>query len=235
MQFVEKNSFNLRAAVYSLKKDSSGLEFVVFPMIHVGSREYYQEITRRLSTCDLVLFEGMKSKKAAILTLSYRFIKNIRRMDLITQHEGIRLDEFRNELKNADMDASAFDERWSSLPITLRLQLFVLVPVFVLYLFLFGTREIIAENLAIEDLPSEAEEEELSEDETRISLDSLMVDERDRKLLEHIASVNDERAQNSQRIGILYGAFHMRRVMPFLMQKLNYRVVKADWVKVFDL
>lgn len=235
MQFVEKNSFNLRAAVYSLKKDSSGLEFVVFPMIHVGSREYYQEITRRLSTCDLVLFEGMKSKKAAILTLSYRFIKNIRRMDLITQHEGIRLDEFRNELKNADMDASAFDERWSSLPITLRLQLFVLVPVFVLYLFLFGTREILAQNLAIEDLPSEAEEEELSEDETRISLDSLMVDERDRKLLEHIASVNDERAQNSQRIGILYGAFHMRRVMPFLMQKLNYRVVKADWVKVFDL
>lgn len=235
MQFVEKNSFNLRAAVYSLKKDSSGLEFVVFPMIHVGSREYYQEITRRLSTCDLVLFEGMKSKKAAILTLSYRFIKNIRRMDLITQHEGIRLDEFRNELKNADMDASAFDERWSSLPITLRLQLFVLVPVFVLYLFLFGTREILAQNLAIEDLPSEAEEEELSEDETRISLDSLMVDERDRKLLEHISSVYDERAQIPQRIGILYGAFHMRRVMPFLMQKLNYRVVKADWVKVFDL
>ena len=235
MQFVEKNSFNLRAAVYSLKKDSSGLEFVVFPMIHVGSREYYQEITRRLSTCDLVLFEGMKSKKAAILTLSYRFIKNIRRMDLITQHEGIRLDEFRNEIKNADMDASAFDERWSSLPIMLRLQLFVLVPVFVLYLFLFGTREILAQNLAIEDLPSEAEEEELSEDETRISLDSLMVDERDRKLLEHISSVYDERAQIPQRIGILYGAFHMRRVMPFLMQKLNYRVVKADWVKVFDL
>src|SRR4026207_2019602 len=128
MQFIEKNSFNLRAAVYSLKKDSTALEFVVFPMIHVGSREYYREITRRLSTCDLILVEGVKSKKATILTLSYRCIKKIRRLDLITQTEGIRLDEFRNEIKNTDLEENAFDERWSSLPITLRLQLFILVP-----------------------------------------------------------------------------------------------------------
>ncbi|HJU91569.1 MAG TPA: hypothetical protein VJ656_01435 [Pyrinomonadaceae bacterium] len=233
MQFIEKNSFNLRAAVYSLKKDSTALEFVVFPMIHVGSREYYQEISRRLSTCDLILVEGVKSKKMTILTLSYRFIKKIRRMDLITQHEGIRLDEFRNEIKNADMEGNAFDERWSSLPVALRLQLFLIVPVFVVYLFLFGTRETVADNLAIEDLPSS--EEDLSEDESWRRLDSLVVDERDGQLIEHIAKVADERAQTSQRVGILYGAFHMRCVMPFLMQKLNYRVVKADWVKVFDL
>jgi hypothetical protein len=233
MQFIEKNSFNLRAAVYSLKHDSTALEFVIFPMIHVGSREYYQEITRRLSTCDLILVEGVKSKKAALLTLSYRFIKKIRRMDLITQHEGIRLDEFRNEIRNTDMEENAFDEGWSSLPITLRLQLFLLVPFFVLYLFAFGTREKLAENLVLEDLPSS--DEILFEDESLSRLDTLVVDERDRKLLEHLANVNDERAQISQRIGVLYGAFHMRRVMPFLMQSLNYRVVKADWVKVFDL
>ena len=233
MQFIEKNSFNLRAAVYSLKKDSTALEFVVFPMIHVGSREYYQEITRRLSTCDLILVEGVKSKRAAILTLSYRYIKKIRRMDLITQYEGIRLDEFRNEIRNTDMEENAFDERWSSLPIMSRLQLFIFIPFCVLYLFLFGTREILAENFVLEDLPSS--DEVLFEDETLTHLDSLLMDERDRKLLEHIASVNDERAQTSQRIGILYGALHMRCVMPFLMQKLKYRVVKADWVKVFDL
>ena len=233
MQFIEKNSFNLRAAVYSLKKDSTALEFVIFPMIHVGSREYYQEITRRLSTCDLILVEGLKSKKATILTLSYRFIKKIRRMDLITQYEGIRLNEFRNEIKNTDMEGDAFDERWSSLPLTLRLQMFIIVPFCVLYLFLFGTRETLAENLTLDDLPSS--EEVLLEDESWSRLDSLMVGERDRKLLEHIAIVNDERAQTSQRIGVLYGAFHMRCVMPFLMQTLKYRVVKADWVKVFDL
>ena len=233
MQFTEKNSFNLRAAVYSLKKDTTALEFVIFPMIHVGSREFYQEISRRLSTCDLILVEGVKSRKGAILTLSYRVVQKIRRMDLITQHEGIRLDEFQNEIRNADMEGNVFDQRWSSLPITFRAQLFIMVPIFVLYLFIFGTREMLAENLAVEDLPSS--EEDLSEDESLSRLDSLIVDERDRKLIEHIANVNNERSQTSQRIAIVYGAFHMRCVMAFLMQKLNYRVVKAEWVKVFDL
>ena len=233
MQFTEKNSFNLRAAVYSLKKDSHGLEFLIFPMIHVGSREFYQEISRRLASCDLILVEGVKSRNVAILTLSYRVVNKIRRMDLITQHEGMRLDEFRHKIQNADMEGAAFDERWSALPIKVRLQLFLLVPVFIVYLFLFGTREILAENLVVEDLASS--EEELSEDESFSKYEALVVDERDRKLIEHIANVNNERSQTSQRIGIVYGAFHMRCVMAFLMQKLKYRVVKADWVKVFDL
>lgn len=233
MQFTEKNSFNLRAAVYSLKRDPAGLEFVVFPMIHVGSREYYQEISRRLSTCDLILAEGVKSRKARVLTISYRLVKKMRGLDLITQNEGIRLDAFPKEIVNADMDANAFDERWSSLPIALRVQLWLYVPLFVLYLFIFGTRELLAENLVLEDLPSS--EELLSEDEGFSTLDSLVVDERDRKLIEHITNVDTERSHTSQKIGIVYGAFHMRCVMTFLMQKLNYRVIKADWVKVFDL
>ena len=202
-------------------------------MIHVGSREYYQEITRRLSTCDLILAEGVKSKKAVALTLSYRFVNKIRRLDLITQNEGIRLDAFPKEILNADMDGNAFDERWSSFPISLRVQLFLFVPIFILYLLIFGTRELLAENLVVEDLPSS--EEELAEDHVFSSLDSLLVDERDRKLIEHIVNVDNERSQTSQRIGIVYGAFHMRCVMAFLMQKLNYRVTRADWVKVFDL
>ncbi len=233
MQFIEKNSFNVRSAVYRLKKDGTGLEFLIFPMIHVGSREFYEEVSRRLSTCDLILAEGVKSKRANILTLSYRIVRKIRRMDLITQHEGMKVDGFRERIVNADMEERAFDERWSSLPIILRAQLFIIVPVYVVYLFLFGTRDTLAKNLALEDLPSS--EEILLEDDSFEQLDSLLVDERDRKLLEHIAKLNDERSEKAQRIGIVYGAFHMRGAMAFLMQKLNYRVAKAEWVKVFDL
>lgn len=233
MQFIEKNAFNLRAAVYSLKSDRSALEFVIFPMVHVGSREYYSEVSRRLSSCDLILLEGVKSKRVAVLTLSYRVVRRIRRMDLVTQHEGMRLDELRNEILNADLEEQAFDEKWSSLPFTLRAQLFMIVPLCVLYLFFFGTRKTLAENLALEDLPSA--EEVLMEDESLSRFDTLIVDERDRKLIDQIAKVNNERSHTSQRIAIVYGALHMRRVMAFLMQKLKYRVVKAEWVKVFDL
>lgn len=232
MQFIEKNSFNVRSAVYLLKKDGSALEFLIFPMIHVGSSEFYDEISRRLASCDLILAEGVKSRRVNLLTLSYRIVRHIRRMDLVTQHDGMRVESFRAKMLNADIDGAAFDERWSSLPISLRVQLFVLVPIFVVYLFLFGTRETLAENLALDDLPSS--EEILLEDEDFEPLDSLIIDERDRRLIEHIARL--EAQQNGARqIGIVYGARHMRNTIRFLMQKLNYRVAKAEWVKVFDL
>lgn len=232
MQFIEKNSLNVRSAVYLLKKDGTGLEFLVFPMIHVGSREFYEEINRRLSSCDLILAEGVKSKKGNILTLSYRIVKRIRRMDLITQHEGMR-NGVRVKTVNADMEGATFDDRWSALPLMLRLQLFLLVPVYALYLLLFGTKDTIAENLALEDLPST--EELLSEDENYERLNRLLVDERDQNLLEQIAKVHEARSERTQRVGIVYGALHIRSVIALLIQKFNYRVVKAEWVTVFDL
>jgi hypothetical protein len=154
-------------------------------------------------------------------------------MDLITQHDGMQVDGFREKILNADMEERIFDEDWSSLPIMLRAQLCIIVPVYVVYLFLFGTRETLAKNLALEDLPTS--EEILSEDENFEQLDSLLVDERDQKLIEHIAKLDEERSEESQRVGIVYGAFHIRSTVAFLMQKLEYRVAKAEWVKVFDL
>jgi hypothetical protein len=232
MQFIEKNSFNVRSAVYRLRKDGSALEFLIFPMIHVGSSEFYDEISRRLASCDLILAEGVKSRRANLLTLSYRIVKRIRRMDLVTQHDGMRVESFRAKMLNADIDAAVFDERWSSLPISLRIQLLVLIPIFVVYLFLFGTRETLAEHLALDDLPSD--EEILADDEDFEPLDSLIIEERDRILLEHVARL-DNQQNEARQIGIVYGARHMRNTVRFLMQKLNYRIAKAEWVKVFDL
>jgi hypothetical protein len=196
MQFIEKNSFNVRSAVYSLRKDGSALEFSIFPMIHVGSSEFYDEISRRLASCDLILAEGVKSRRANLITLSYRIVKHIRRIELVTQQDGMRVDLFRTKILNADIDGAAFDERWSHLPISLRVQLLVLVPIFVVYLFLFGTRERLAENIALDDLPSS--EEILADDEDFEPLDSLIVDERDRILIEHVAKLENQQRKLSK-------------------------------------
>ena len=59
MQFVEKNSFNVRSAIYHLRKEGTDLEFVVFPMIQLGEQGFFDEIGRRLSSCDLILAEGV--------------------------------------------------------------------------------------------------------------------------------------------------------------------------------
>jgi len=107
-----------------------------------------------------------------------------------------------------------------------------LVPIFVVYLFLFGTRETLAENIALDDLPSS--EEILSDDEDFEPLDSLIVDERDRILIEHVARLENQQKEAKQ-IGIVYGARHMRSTMRFLMKRLNYRIANAEWVTVFEL
>ena len=88
-------------------------------------------------------------------------------MDLVTQQDALRTDAFRGKLTNADMAGNIFDERWTSLPVSLRLQLFFLLPVYTLYLLHFGARQTLAENIALEDLPSA--DEILFEDEVVIA------------------------------------------------------------------
>jgi pheromone shutdown protein TraB len=131
------------------------------------------------------------------------------------------------------MEGRAFDERWSALPLRLRAQLLFLIQLYVLYLFLFGTRETLAENIAVEDLPSS--KEILFADEGSEKLDSLLVDERDRRLIDSIAKLHDAGWQDAKTVGVIYGATHMRNVISFLLDRLNYRVAEAEWVTVFDL
>jgi len=230
MQFIEKNSFNVRSAVYHLKRDGAP-DFFLFPMIHVGSQTFYDEIARRLMSCDLILAEGVASKRASLLTLSYRIVKRIKRMDLVTQQDAMKGGAFRAKITNADMAGDAFDARWSSLPLWLRVQLLLMLPVYILYLLLFGTRQTLAENIALEDLPSS--EEILFNDDNFADLDSLLIDERDRTLLGNIKRVYE--SGGTKTVGVIYGARHMRKAVDFLMRNLNYRVAKAEWVTVFDL
>src|SRR5262247_169485 len=215
MQFIEKNSFNVRSAVYPLKKDGSGLEFLLFPMIHVGSKEFYDDVSRRLAACDLILMEGVNSKKGQILTLSYRIVKKIRRMDLVTQRDGMKISGFRDKIINSDMERRAFDERWSALPLGFRAQLFLYLPIYVVNLFLFGTRETLAKNMALEDLQSS--DEILLRDESFDKLEALMSDERDRRLITHMQKLYDSHRQDKKIVGVVYGARHMRNVIRFLL------------------
>jgi hypothetical protein len=233
MQFIEKNSFNVQSAIYLLKSDNSNLRFALFPMIHVGSKEYYDEVSRRLAQCDLILAEGVRSKKVEILTFSYRIVKKIKRMNLVTQREALKTSAFSEKFINADMDGRVFDERWASLPTILKAQLALIIPIYVIYLFIFGTRELIASHLAVDDLPSR--DELLNYDQSFEPFDALILDERDRHLIGQIQKLHQTSDQGNKLVGIVYGARHMRTIVRFLMGKLSYRIIGAEWITVFDL
>jgi pheromone shutdown protein TraB len=154
-------------------------------------------------------------------------------MDLVTQQEGMQVAKFRHKVVGADMTKEVFDTHWSSLPVILRLQLFLLIPIYAIYLFFFGTRETIAKNIALDDLPSS--KEILYQDETIDKLDSLLIDKRDLKLAGEIEKVYRQNSSDSKVVGIVYGAAHMRNITKYLMERLNYRITDSEWLTIFDL
>jgi hypothetical protein len=233
MQFIEKSYCGVRSAVYTLGKQGSGLQFLLLPMIHVGTKEYYEQVRARLATCDLILAEGVDSKNAQLLTKSYTIVRRIKSMDLITQQEAMLLKGLKGKIVNADMAVDAFDKGWSGLPLTLRAILPVAVPVYVAHLLLFGTRETIAEHMATDDLPSR--DEVLNEDEYLDKLDDLIGDERDKVLLSHITRLHEAASTRKQLVAVLFGARHMRAVSALLLHRLGYRILQSEWITVFEL
>lgn len=231
MQFIERSSFSLRSAIYYLERKEGGPRFILFPMIHVGDKDFYADVARRLAECDSVVAEGVSSKRAALLTSSYRIVKYVRRLDLITQHE-MDTSTFRTKIVNAEMKQKEFDELYSALPLLDRIQIFLLFPLFAVYLLLFGTRQFIASELAIEDLPTS---EELLADDMFERLEDVILIKRDSVLIQRLQSLVEDPEADQKQIGILYGAKHMRSIVMFLMGKLGYSVSRAEWVTVFDL
>jgi hypothetical protein len=56
---------------------------------------------------------------------------------------------------------------------------------------------------------------------------------RDARLVEDLTSALAKHGTGA-RIGVLYGAAHMRAVSRFLTAQHRYRVVESEWIKVFD-
>jgi len=98
---------------------------------------------------------------------------------------------------------------------------------------MFGTREFLAEHIALDDLASR--DEVLNYDEQFAKFDSLLIDERDRNLIDAIERLMKENEKLNKSIGIVYGAEHMRNIMAYLLKKQGYRIAYSEWVTVFDL
>jgi len=232
MQFIERNSYNIRAAVYELKHPHDTLEFVLFPMIHVGAFDYYRQVRQLLEKCDRILFEGVRGLRARLLTLTYRFMVRRKRLKLVTQNE-LRLRDLGERLIHADVDAATFENAWSNVPVWVRIILACAVPLYSLYLFAFATRKSIAQGLELDDLPTR--EETLNSSDKSEMVEHVLLHSRDAHLVEVIGDIHSKTRHEPLRVAILYGAAHMRAVSRYLIGTLGYRVVRGNWVTVFEL
>jgi hypothetical protein len=63
VQIIEATEAGVRSVKLRLQRPGSSLQFLLYPMVHVGRPEFYQEVTRRLGLVDLIVVEGVVSEQ----------------------------------------------------------------------------------------------------------------------------------------------------------------------------
>jgi len=230
LQFIEASALGVRAAHCRLRSSKHSIEFHLFPMIHIGSAAFYENVRERIERCDVVLFEGVRSLAVKVLTASYNLAARSKRLGLVTQRDGLRLANMKGRSVHADSSAREFEAAWQSVPWHWRVAAMVSAPLYGLWLYFTASRESIGRHLGTEDL-------ETSEDIERFAdlpeLQNAVATKRDARLLAAIAALIDQ-PRNHTNVAIIYGAAHMRVVTRFLSDKYGYRVAEADWLHVFQ-
>jgi hypothetical protein len=230
MQLIEVTDFGVRAAEIRLGRTETPLRFVLFPMVHVGSDAYYQEVTRRLQSCQLIVAEGISGSSAAAsaLTSVYRFTS--RRMNLKTQQ--LDLSSLQVPIINPDFTGEQFDAGFARLPRLFRLMVFALFPIVGVYMALVGSRAALARYLETDDLPTREELATMTGNWER--LDSLLRNKRDEPLLRCLDEIHQQRCSEDIDVAVVYGALHMRAVVEYLSARYGYFPRKADWITILS-
>jgi hypothetical protein len=165
------------------------------------------------------------------LTLSYSIVARRKRLGLVTQRSALLLRDLPAKLIHGDVTAAQFAEDWGLLPWHWRVALYIGAPLFGTYLYLTATRRSLGKRLSTDDVPST--EQAMREDRLPEFAEAVG-HARDRKIIENIQAILLDKASGRSMTGILYGAGHMAAITTALMGSLRYRVIKAEWISVFE-
>ncbi len=115
VQIVEANDAAVRVAELRLRRRDTALQFVLYPMLHVGSPEFYRDVTRRLAAADVIVIEGVgPGRTASRLTSGYRAMARDAQLNLMVQY--IDLNALPGQVICPDSSAEEFESRWRTVP-----------------------------------------------------------------------------------------------------------------------
>jgi hypothetical protein len=232
VQIIEITAAGIRSAVLTLRRRETPMRFVVFPMLHVGTPEFYDAVADRVRRCDIAVVEGVSGRSPLLraLTLSYRAARFNRRTRLVTQSLDCR--ELGVPVVRPDVDADQFEAGWRKVPLSDRLLVWAALPV-VMTMRLFGGSRLIWYGLEdLNDLPSDLEQEyEFHNPEMYEAL----MHERDRRLLAALSELHERHCSENIDVAVVYGAAHVPAVVHGLLLHHGYRARGGEWLTVADL
>jgi hypothetical protein len=225
VQIIEQTGFGVRSAVITLRRREGGPVFLLFPMIHVASANFYAQVHKRLMTCDVVVLEGVGGARTRLLTLAYRIAGRIRRSGLVLQSRAMDGQQYPGEVVRPDLTAKEFATAWRRVSLGFRWALYILAPFVGLWVAIVGPTRAFGKDLGLEDLPS-ARAEDLSHDE----LDEALLGSRDAALIKALFDLIDSApTEPPATVGVCWGAAHMPAVVR-AMHSRGYIPASGEWL-----
>lgn len=229
MQILEASSLGLRSARIRLTRHGEVGSVTLFPMVHIGDADFYRAVYADAFSHDVVLMEGVDSPIAMHISRSYRWIKSSKINALVIQPRSPRQIASSAEIIAADLSSDEFEKAWKSVPLWLRVVIFVAAPIVGLRL-RGRTREQIAKGMSLEDAPSQQELVDWSPEAGMLY--RVILDLRDERLIQHLD--RQIALEGGTSIAVVYGARHMRAVLRHLIGARGFTCTSADWLTVFN-
>jgi hypothetical protein len=224
MQFIESSIVGLRSAVTTLRHRTSPLRFVLFPMVHVAEQQFYDDVAARARLCQLIVAEGIPSKFAP----AQEWMAQRHRWDrLVDQVAGLRLESLGVPVR--------WEETLDDQPKSLREQLKSRM------IDAAGAATIGLSRKFIDPRTIGSVEQAEAYDESAENLTGGWFDRmleynvktvRDARLACTLDEIYHNRAAESVRVGVVFGAGHMPAVAADLCGRLGYIAVSSEWLTV---
>lgn len=225
MQIVERSAFGIRSARLLLKADRLP-DFVLFPMLHLADAEFYDLVISKAESCDVILAEGVKSPSADKLTGYNRLAANPK-LGVVRQKDIFQSIVGRTKWRNSDVSSEEFETAIRKVPMGKNLYLRF---AFCVGQWLFRERDdLIASIKSIEDTDYELSKMTESRLTFGDDLHEVIHDARDQRLAEF---ADEAIGESHERIGVVWGASHMPRLIRHLRSSHGYQVGDAKWMWV---
>lgn len=229
MEHFESTSFGLRVVLSEwISLDYPLLKIRLFPMIHIGERKFYETVEQKLMECDAILYEAFRFRTGSLKIPNLKITAD--KLGLITQNE-MDMAQFGDRLLHADLDKTTGAQAWSELTFMDKFKFNYILPI---YLY-FQDRNLTRRKLVKYFMRSNTDLEEiyapvLDEKET---IKRFIHEKREKRVFEEIDKIHESRHKRPKRIGIIYGAGHMKAITRYIKDTYDYKILGGEFVEVF--
>lgn len=232
MIFYEATNFGLRVVTFQMvNPEDKKVKIRLLPMVHIGSKKYYQEVEKYLEISDIILFEGNSFKSWKVKINNNE--RTAKKLNLVTQLKELNLSQYKHKLINADYDQKSGAKSWKNLSFLDKLKYNVIFPIWIY----FQDRNLTRLKFAKYFMRSIQDQELIYGPfmDNKEKIKKFVHENRDKRVFEELEKLLQKEFSKETQIAVVYGAGHMKSISRYLMDKKNYKSLNAEFIEVFKI